>query len=135
MLLKLEKIFDEHDSTIESVRGSFLFYHYKCDGQNDCGWGCGYRTLQSLCSWIINRKKISSTSNIPSLTNIQEILVQLEDKPPSFTKSNQWIGTCEASMVLSQLYDVILLRNSSPSENQSLFRSIVNLFTLLMVMI
>lgn len=111
MLLKLEKILDENDPSIESIRGSLIFYHYQCDGQNDCGWGCGYRTLQTLCSWILDVKTISSMSSIvPSITNIQEILVQLEDKPSSFKKSNQWIGTCEASMVLNQLYDVILCK-------------------------
>lgn len=101
MLLKLDEIRDENDETFESVRGSLLFYHYKCDGQDDRGWGCGYRTLQSICSWIVNTEQ-----DIPSLTKIQETLVELEDKPSSFIKSNQWIGTCEATMVLSQLYDV-----------------------------
>jgi hypothetical protein len=43
---------------------------------------------------------------VPSIIKIQEILVDLQDKPSSFIKSNQWIGTCEATMVLSQLYDV-----------------------------
>ncbi len=103
MLLKIDQILDE---SIDSVRGSLLFYHYQCDGQDDRGWGCGYRTLQTLCSWIINVKEEYSTSIVPSLTKIQEILVNLEDKPSSFIKSNQWIGTCEATMVLSQLYDV-----------------------------
>jgi hypothetical protein len=106
MLLKIDKILDETDESIECVRGTFLFYHYKCDGQDDGGWGCGYRTLQTLCSWITHNKINPATSIIPSITKIQEILVELEDKPSSFIKSNQWIGTCEATMILSQLYDV-----------------------------
>lgn len=110
MLLKIDQILDEIDQSIDRVRGTLMFYHYKCDGQDDCGWGCGYRTLQTLCSWIIQIKENYSTSISPSITEIQEILVKLEDKPPSFQKSNQWIGTCEAAMVLSQLYDVNDLR-------------------------
>jgi len=106
MLLKIDRVVDETDETTDSVRGILSFYHYKCDGQDDRGWGCGYRTLQTLCSWIINIKEEYSTSTVPSIIKIQEILVDLEDKPPSFIKSNQWIGTCEATMVLSQLYDV-----------------------------
>lgn len=106
MLLKIDRVLDETDETTDSVQGILSFYHYKCDGQDDRGWGCGYRTLQTLCSWIIQIKIDYSTSNIPSITKIQEILVELEDKPSSFIKSNQWIGTCEATMVLSQLYDV-----------------------------
>lgn len=106
MLLELDQIVDENDETVASIRGSLLFYHYVCDGQDDRGWGCGYRTLQSICSWIVNIKQEYSSSDIPSITKIQETLVELEDKPSSFIKSIQWIGTCEATMVLSQLYDV-----------------------------
>ncbi|CAF3778068.1 unnamed protein product [Rotaria sordida] len=106
MLLKIDQILDEIDETIDIVRGTLYFYHYKCDEQDDRGWGCGYRTLQTLCSWIINVKEEYSTSIVPSITKIQEILVDLEDKPVSFIKSKQWIGTCEATMILSQLYDV-----------------------------
>ncbi|UJR28981.1 hypothetical protein I4U23_010199 [Adineta vaga] len=106
MSLKIDQVHEETDETIEAVRGVLTFYHYTCDGQDDRGWGCGYRTLQTICSWIINIKEGFSSSNIPSITNIQETLVSLEDKPKSFIKSNQWIGTCEAAMILSQLYDV-----------------------------
>jgi len=106
MLLKIDEILDKIDESISIVHGTFFFYHYKCDEQDDRGWGCGYRTLQTLCSWIINVKKEYSNSIIPSITKIQEILVELEDKSSSFITSNQWIGTCEATMVLSQFYDV-----------------------------
>lgn len=106
MLLKIEKILDNTNETIDSVRGTFYYYHYKCDGQDDRGWGCGYRTLQTLCSWIINTQEDNSTSTAPSITKIQETLVELDDQPASFIWSNQWIGTCEATMILSQLYNV-----------------------------
>lgn len=106
MPLKIDCIPCENDGTINTVRGLLDFYHYKCDGQDDRGWGCGYRTLQTLCSWIINVKQEYSSSIVPSITKIQEILVELQDKPSTFIKSNQWIGTCEAAMILSQLYDV-----------------------------
>lgn len=99
-----EKDVLEENSTV--FRGSLIFYHYKCDGKDDCGWGCGYRTIQTLCSWIIKTKENCSSKTVPSINQIQEVLVDLEDKPPSFNQSHQWIGTCEAAMVLSQLYDV-----------------------------
>lgn len=106
MVLEINKVLDEIDESIDTVHGSLLFYHYKSDGQDDRGWGCGYRTLQTLCSWIINVKNEFSSTTIPSLTKIQEILVDLQDKPSSFVGSNQWIGTYEATIILSQLYDV-----------------------------
>ena len=106
MLLKIDRVVDETDETTNCVRGTLSFYHYKCDEHDDRGWGCGYRTLQTLCSWIINVKEDYSNYQVPSITKIQEVLVELDDKPTSFIKSKQWIGTCEATMILSQLYDV-----------------------------
>ncbi|CAF5080592.1 unnamed protein product [Rotaria magnacalcarata] len=111
MSLKIDQVLDEIDDTIDNVRGILYFYHYNCDEQDDRGWGCGYRTLQTLCSWVINIKQEYSSSIVPSITKIQEILLNLEDKPVSFIRSNQWIGTCEATMILSQLYDVNFIFN------------------------
>lgn len=34
---------------------------------------------------------------VPSIPRIQEILVELEDKPKSFMNSRQWIGSFEVS--------------------------------------
>ena len=36
----------------ELIKGKYTYYHYECDGFNDSGWGCGYRTLQTIISWI-----------------------------------------------------------------------------------
>jgi Ufm1-specific protease 1 len=96
----------DSDENVASVRDRLTFYHYACDGDDDVGWGCGYRTLQSLCSWITGVNDTSRSMSIPTIRRIQQILVQLDDKPASFVDSRQWIGTCESAMVLSQLYDV-----------------------------
>ena len=62
-----------------SVEGDYDYLHYLYDGTNDRGWGCGYRTLQTIISWIV--KNVSSDiqiqKQVPSLTTIQEILVQV----------------------------------------------------------
>ena len=34
---------------------TYDYWHYVCDHFDDRGWGCGYRTLQTIASWIINR--------------------------------------------------------------------------------
>lgn len=57
------------------------------------GWGCGYRTLQTLCSWI--NYNVSNCETVPSIKLIQETLVQLEDKDQNFLNSRQWIGSFE----------------------------------------
>lgn len=86
------------------VSGKYLYYHYGCDGKDDRGWGCGYRTVQTICSWLHSgsaRRRLP-----PSLPEIQQALVTVGDKPPSFLGSREWIGTFEAALVLDQLYDV-----------------------------
>ncbi|KAL4631121.1 inactive Ufm1-specific protease 1-like [Arapaima gigas] len=86
------------------VKGSYLYYHYGCDGQDDRGWGCGYRTLQTISSWmLLNGVKQKAT---PSLLDIQEGLIILGDKPPTFLGSTEWIGTCEVALILDHLYEV-----------------------------
>ena len=35
------------------VRGEYLYYHYMQDGKNDNGWGCAYRSLQTLMSFYV----------------------------------------------------------------------------------
>ena len=39
--------------TSEVVRGDYEYWHYGCDKVDDRGWGCGYRTLQTIASWIL----------------------------------------------------------------------------------
>lgn len=87
------------------IQGDYDYWHYGCDGFNDRGWGCGYRTLQTICSWIINNENLAK--NVPNLTKIQETLVEVEDKDKSFIGSREWIGSLEVSIVLNQLYEVL----------------------------
>jgi Ufm1-specific protease 1 len=107
MVFEIEDI--SNDSTA-SIQGRLKFYHYQCDGYDDRGWGCGYRTLQSLASWIINVKEDESDLQVPSIESIQQILVDLNDKSASFLSSDQWIGTYEVTIVLNQLYNVGKIR-------------------------
>ncbi|XP_063830751.1 probable Ufm1-specific protease 1 [Ostrinia nubilalis] len=94
----------KHLGKVYLVSGNYEYYHYLCDGFDDRGWGCGYRTLQTICSWInFNYKE---NGEVPSIHQIQEILVGLEDKPKSFLRSRQWIGSFEVCLVIDKLYDV-----------------------------
>lgn len=38
---------------VELVRGHYTYHHYMQDGINDSGWGCAYRTLQTILSWSV----------------------------------------------------------------------------------
>jgi len=72
------------------------------------GWGCGYRTLQSMCSWVRNERLTDSdtVAEVPSIPAIQEALVTIEDKPESFRGSREWIGSFEACLCLDYFYEV-----------------------------
>lgn len=35
------------------VEGHYLYYHYNQQEFTDKGWGCAYRSLQTLCSYFI----------------------------------------------------------------------------------
>ncbi|ESO93327.1 hypothetical protein LOTGIDRAFT_161889 [Lottia gigantea] len=86
------------------VNGQYEYYHYACDGTSDQGWGCGYRTLQTLCSWI--KAKTSYQRDVPNLQEIQTALVEIEDKPASFCGSKSWIGSFEVCLCIDIFYHV-----------------------------
>ncbi|XP_026547371.1 inactive Ufm1-specific protease 1 [Notechis scutatus] len=89
------------------VAGPYRYYHYGCDGVDDRGWGCGYRTLQTMCSWLTAaRGGGEEGAAVPSLKEIQEALVEMGDKPASFAGSRDWIGTVEAALCLDRFYGV-----------------------------
>lgn len=71
---------------------------------DDNGWGCAYRSLQTLASWFklqgyVNRE-------VPAFQDIQQCLVDIKDKPANFLGSRQWIGSTEVSFVLSTLLGI-----------------------------
>ena len=77
------------ESDVEAaVSGHYDYYHYLLDGVDDRGWGCGYRTLQTLTSWIIHNAKSLQKPHVayevPSISRIQETIEKYDD-----TKSEQ----------------------------------------------
>ena len=83
------------------VRGGYDYFHYMQDKTNDAGWGCAYRSLQTIFSWF--RIQNYSTVPIPSHADIQSCLVKIGDKPSDFVGSKRWIGAVELSYVLDEL--------------------------------
>ena len=76
------------------------------------GWGCGYRTLQTICSWV-QRQRLEAppesrgkTCPVPGIRDIQCALVEMGDKPETFVQSRQWIGSFEVCLCLDYFYDV-----------------------------
>ncbi|XP_063233208.1 ufm1-specific protease 2 [Bacillus rossius redtenbacheri] len=98
------------------VQGRYSYYHYLQDGVDDDGWGCAYRSLQTIVSWF--RWQGYTESAVPSLRGIQQCLVDMGDKPPSFAGSRSWIGSLEVGFVLESLLGVTsrILRADSGGE-------------------
>ncbi|KAG8226402.1 hypothetical protein J437_LFUL011940 [Ladona fulva] len=88
------------------ISGDYLYYHYGCDGFDDRGWGCGYRTLQMIISWIIPQLPNTPVSKAPDIPSIQKILVSMEDKPSKFYGSRDWIGSYEVCLVVDELFGI-----------------------------
>ena len=53
------------------VSGDYEYYYYGVDGFDDRGWGCGYRTLQTIASWIILNGNKKKNQGVPELQKIQ----------------------------------------------------------------
>ena len=72
----------KENQSISSVKGDYIYFHYLQDNFKDDGWGCAYRSLQTLHSWFLLQGY--TENSVPSIPEIQKILVKMGDKPPAF---------------------------------------------------
>uniref|UniRef100_A0A1I8N7C5 Probable Ufm1-specific protease 2 n=1 Tax=Musca domestica TaxID=7370 RepID=A0A1I8N7C5_MUSDO len=86
------------------VQGNYHYYHYLQQQMQDKGWGCAYRSLQSICSWFLLQGYTERP--VPTHLEIQQYLVKIGDKPQNFKGSSQWIGSTEVSMCLQGFLNV-----------------------------
>ncbi|XP_065803579.1 ufm1-specific protease 2 isoform X1 [Muntiacus reevesi] len=110
------------------VQGTYGYHHYMQDRIDDSGWGCAYRSLQTICSWF--RHQGYTERSIPTHREIQQALVDAGDKPATFVGSRQWIGSIEVQLVLNHLIGVTskILFVSQGSEMASQGRELANHF-------
>jgi hypothetical protein len=94
----------DNGGTIELVKGKYEYYHYCQNKMDDNGWGCAYRSLQTLASWFKLQGFVDR--DVPTYKEIQQCLVDIKDKPPTFVGSKQWIGSTEVNFVLNTLLGV-----------------------------
>ena len=88
------------------VRGDYHYYHYNQDNFNDAGWGCAYRSLQTIVSWFILNTSVGKNLKVPTIREIQTILVKLGDKDKKIIGSTDWIGAIEVNLVLNELLGI-----------------------------
>ena len=88
------------DTSTHLCTGQLRYHHYCVDGFNDRGWGCGYRTVQTILSWI-------DSTRPPSIVELQEVLQRsgalIADQ--ECNRSTAWIGVSEAVVLLDVLHD------------------------------
>lgn len=89
---------------VRQVRGQYQYRHYMQDRMDDNGWGCAYRSLQTIVSWF--RMQGYTEQPVPSHQEIQQALVSVGDKPAAFVGSKQWIGSQEVGYCLQKLLGV-----------------------------
>ncbi|TRY84926.1 hypothetical protein DNTS_004023 [Danionella cerebrum] len=92
------------NAKLYQVHGVYSYHHYMQDRVDDDGWGCAYRSLQTICSWFQQQGYVDTA--VPSHTQIQQALVDVGDKEPRFVGSRQWIGSIEVQAVLNQMLGV-----------------------------
>ncbi|KAI3353156.1 hypothetical protein L3Q82_019706, partial [Scortum barcoo] len=110
------------------VQGIYSYHHYMQDHMDDNGWGCAYRSLQTICSWFQQQGYVERP--VPTHKEIQQALVDVGDKQGSFVGSRQWIGSIEVQAVLNQLLGVTskIMFVSQGSELASKGRELANHF-------
>ncbi|ETN84607.1 peptidase family C78, partial [Necator americanus] len=97
---------NQHKSrgVLSTVKGDYTYYHYMQDGIDDAGWGCAYRSLQSIWSWYIHNG--FTDKPVPTHLDIQKCLVEIKDKEEKFIGSRQWIGSTEIGFVLDHMLGI-----------------------------
>ncbi|KAL7034818.1 hypothetical protein ACKWTF_008112 [Chironomus riparius] len=52
------------------------------------------------------KKKLNSDKSVPSILDIQKILVRIGDKDERILNSRSWIGTLEGSYIIDELFNI-----------------------------
>ena len=74
------------------LRRPMRYYHYGL-GHSDHGWGCGYRTVQTILSWL-------SAEPAPPIKALQDTLKRTH----AFSGDRGWIGVPDAVIILDELH-------------------------------
>ena len=88
-----------------TCRDGYDYYHYGVDGYKDIGWGCAYRSIQTLISWYLHNGY--GCVDVPTVEGIQKILRKSDFAHEYLViGSKTWIGCVEASTVLREVCGV-----------------------------
>eukprot|EP00039_Didymoeca_costata_P023294 m.6609 g.6609 ORF g.6609 m.6609 type:complete len:621 (+) comp3558_c0_seq1:152-2014(+) len=80
------------------TEGVYDYHHYMQDKFNDNGWGCAYRSLQTIVSWFVLQGY--KQRSVPSIPDIQKMCVTNDVRKSNFVGSKEWIGSMEVGWAL-----------------------------------
>lgn len=63
---------------VATVGGKYEFYHYGQEGIADIGWGCAYRSCQTICSWLLLNGYVDQP--VPSIEQMQQVHFSIEER-------------------------------------------------------
>ena len=78
---------------VASVFGSLAYHHYMQDDFDDAGWGCAYRTFQTLCSWLCFQGFTDKAP--PTHREMQQVCISLLSVEPKIC------AFCSVSLILA----------------------------------
>ena len=83
------------------LQDGYEYFHYNVDGYQDSGWGCAYRSIQTILSWFMNNYQV--VEQVPSIPEIQRCLKENDYACSDLDiGSKKWIGCIEAGTVLRE---------------------------------
>lgn len=80
----------------------YEYYHYGDQSFADNGWGCAYRALQTLISWLHIQGHTKPMKQMMTIREIQEKLDQV-DRSRKLKGSSAWIGATEISWIVPSI--------------------------------
>ncbi len=85
------------------TKGIYEYFHYGDQSFNDQGWGCAYRSLQTILSWFHLQKRIDLKKML-TITEIQENIDEINySNSDRIKNTNEWIGATEVSWIIQKL--------------------------------
>ena len=88
------------------------YIHYMTYNISDFGWGCCYRCLQMILLQMHRTELNASTFSLPSITDIQHMLVQLNRMKPEKVNSTCWIEPPDCAAVLEEIYSIPTIQHT-----------------------
>ncbi len=80
--------------TFAPMQGSYEYYHYMQDKLDDNGWGCAYRSLQTIWSWL--RLQHYTNDPVPSHRCVHTLLQSCDCACPKLGVKGQVYGKTTA---------------------------------------